>query len=241
MEHPILVEIYNNIYEFINKNKLRPIDDKISDNKKFYETINSRKFINIACISNKIKEEEEEEIKNNIDIFAKYNNKESISVDDIKSKHNITGKLHKIVYILLLHNESEYDSRTANFKILINMIKYPNCNIITISNNPLSTHVKRQITELSNETKKIFNYTYNKFKILVNNHTLCSPHTILTEDEEYDLLNNILKKKKSHLPKIRLSDPQNVWIGGEIGNIIKIDRDSEITGKSTYYRVVINN
>jgi len=241
MEQPILINIYDNIYNFIQKNKLQPIEDKLSNNTKFYEKINNNKYLSIAAISNHFNDDEKKEIEKNIEIFSHYKNTDSISVSDIKKKHNITNDLEKIIYILLLHNESEYDSKTANFKSLINTIKYPNCNIITISKNSLSTHVNKQIVELSTDTKKIFSYTYDKFKFLVFNHVLCSPHTILTKDEEYNLLNKILRKKKNNLPKIKITDPQAIWIGAEIGNVIRIDRDSEITGKSVYYRVVIND
>lgn len=241
MEHPVLINIYNNIYEFIKKNKLQPLEDKIIDNNKFYEIINSNKYIKIIALSNDYTDTEKNMIKENIQIFSLYKNKDSYTINDIKKKHNITDTIQKITVILLLHDESDYDSKTANFKALINTIRYPNSNVITISKDSLSTHVNKQIVELSNETKKIFSYTYDKFKFIVNNHVLCSPHSILNKDEEYNLLNNILKKKKSNLPKIKISDPQIIWIGGEIGNIVKIERDSEVTGKSLYYRVIIND
>jgi len=241
MEQPILINIYNNIYKFIEKNKLQPVDDERHTNTQFFNIINKDKYISINAISNKFNDEERNIIKSNIKSFSSYNNDDTITVQGIKDKFNIENKLEKVVFILLLHNESEYDNKTANFKELLNSIKYPNCNIITISKNSLSTHVNKQIVELSTDTKKIFSYTYDKFKFLVYNHSLCSPHYILSKEDEFNLLNNILMKKKINLPKIKISDPQIVWIGGEIGDVIKIERDSEITGKSIYYRVVIND
>lgn len=221
MEQPILINIYNNIYDFIDKNKLVPLFDKIDEPSKFYNEINTNKYVTIPTISKSHPSEKYEEVKNSLNT-NKYN-------DDVK-----------LTYILLLHYDSEYSSKTPVFKSLINSIKYNNINIIIISKDPLSTHVNKQVVELSNDTKKIFNYTYDRFKIILYNHVLCSPHTLLSKDEEEYLLKNILKKKKSHLPKIKLSDPQVIWIGGNIGDIVRIDRDSEITGKSIYYRVVIN-
>lgn len=240
MEQPIIIDIYNNIFTFMEKNRLQPLNNKINENSKIYDLINNNKYLSIIATSNTYTNEEIDIIKKNIDIFESYSNKD-ITANDIIKKHKIEDNLKKIVYIILLHNESEFDSKTANFKALINSIKYPNCNIITISKNTLSTHVNKQVVELSNQTKKIFSHTYDIFKFLLRNHVLCSPHSILTTEEEDNLLNNILKKKKSNLPKIKISDPQVIWIGGEIGNIIKIERDSEITGKSIYYRVVIND
>lgn len=240
MENPILINIYNNIYNFIEKNKLQPLDTKIENNSDFYNIINQDKYITIKTISNIITKEEKEELNKILKIISSYN-KNIFSIKDIEKKYNINlNNIPKITYILLLHNEGEYESKSINFKNLINSIKYPYTTIITISKEVLSTHVHKQLVELSNEKRKIFNYSYDKFKFIVNNHVLCSPHTILNSEEEEYLLNKILKIKKCNLPKIKLNDPQVIWIGGEIGNIVRIDRDSEITGKSIYYRVIIN-
>ena len=118
------------------------------------------------------------------------------------------------------------------------MIKYPVCDIIIIGNK-LSTHVSKQINLLSNENKMIHSYVYDIFKIEIPKHSLCSPHSILSKEESDNLLNNELKIKKKNLAKIKINDPQIIWIGGKMGDIIKIERNSEITGKSIYYRVVI--
>lgn len=224
MKNTVLINIYNNIFKFIESNRLIPINEKITNDTEFYNKINTDKYISITTVYNNLNEEEFDNIK-----------------DIINSKKNIDTIDVKITYLLLLHIDSEYNSKTPIFKSLINSFKCNNCNIIVISNNPLSTHVNKQIVELSTDTKKIFNYTYDIFKIILYNHILCSPHRILTDEECDELLNKNLKKKKSNLPKIKISDPQVIWIGAKIGDIIRIDRDSEITGKSIYYRVVIND
>ena len=40
------------------------------------------------------------------------------------------------------------------------------------------------------------------------------------------------------LPSISFTDPQNIWIGGELGQVIKIESISEITGKTIRYRLI---
>lgn len=224
MKNTVLINIYNNIFKFIESNRLIPINEKITNDTEFYNKINTDKYISITTVYNNLNEEEFDNIK-----------------DIINSKKNIDTIDVKITYLLLLHIDSEYNSKTPIFKSLINSFKCNNCNIIVISNNPLSTHVNKQIVELSTDTKKIFNYTYDRFKIDIRKHYLCSLHELVPKEEEKYLLNDVLKKKKNNLPKIKLSDPQAIWIGAHIGDIIKIHRDSEITGKSIYYRVVIND
>ena len=71
----------------------------------------------------------------------------------------------------------------------------------------------------------------------VSEHTLVPEHTILDEPEieemlaEYDV-------ERVNLPKIRKSDPA-LPDEAEIGDVIKIVRDSRTTDKAIVYRLVI--
>jgi DNA-directed RNA polymerase subunit H len=71
----------------------------------------------------------------------------------------------------------------------------------------------------------------------VSEHTLVPEHTILDEPEieelmaEYDV-------KRVNLPKIRKSDPA-LPDEAEIGDVIRIVRDSRTTDTAVVYRLVI--
>jgi len=71
----------------------------------------------------------------------------------------------------------------------------------------------------------------------VSQHTLVPEHTVLDEDEldgvlsEYDI-------KRTDLPKITRSDPA-LPEEAEIGDVIKIVRDSRTTDTAVVYRLVV--
>jgi DNA-directed RNA polymerase subunit H len=70
-------------------------------------------------------------------------------------------------------------------------------------------------------------------------HALVPKHTKLSDKEKEELLAkyNIIP---SQLPSILKNDPMIKPLGLEVGDIIKIDRESKTAKKSIYYRAVIN-
>jgi DNA-directed RNA polymerase subunit H (RpoH/RPB5) len=69
-------------------------------------------------------------------------------------------------------------------------------------------------------------------------HVLVPKHEILPK-EEVTLLLKKYRIKPYQLPHVRASDPVIRLIGGKIGDVIKIDRESPTAGKATFYRYVI--
>jgi DNA-directed RNA polymerase subunit H len=69
-------------------------------------------------------------------------------------------------------------------------------------------------------------------------HELVPVHEICPQNE----LKNLLEKynlEKSQLPKILLNDPAVKAIGAKPGQVVKIYRDSAVSGESIAYRLVI--
>ena len=75
-----------------------------------------------------------------------------------------------------------------------------------------------------------------EFNIL--NHELVPEHTILSKEEEKEVLDKF-KIKPENLPKILINDPVVKAIGAKEGNILKIVRKSKTAGTSLYYRIVV--
>ena len=72
----------------------------------------------------------------------------------------------------------------------------------------------------------------------VLSHKFVPKHVILNEKE----IENILKKfkiQKDQLPRILITDPVIKRIGGKVGDVIMIIRDSPTAGVSEFYRIVI--
>lgn len=74
----------------------------------------------------------------------------------------------------------------------------------------------------------------------VNKHLLVPKHSKLSDSEKKKLL------EKYHLdvfslPKIMVNDPAIAKLNAKAGDVIKIERESQTAGTSTYYRVVTEN
>ncbi|MCK5660053.1 MAG: DNA-directed RNA polymerase subunit H [Methanosarcinales archaeon] len=69
-------------------------------------------------------------------------------------------------------------------------------------------------------------------------HVDVPTHTIISVDESETLLNQYGITSED-LPKIKMSDATIKEIGGNVGDIIEIERHSPTAATSKYYRVVV--
>jgi len=256
-----LSSIYNNLYTFFDYRGLIPLEEKLDDDKFIKHIYNNEYFI-INTISKKIIDK----IDNNED---NADNKDNI-IKEIKSNLTnnkyINDKNYKITYIVLFHYSTDINAKTPEFKKIINILsKTPFLyDIILITKNVLSTHVKNFIKTINNKPSaninsknlkclvnhnanlcncfklNIYMYIYDLFTIIIPKHILSNKHEILNSSETSNLLNNILFSKLSSLPKIKIHDPQIIWSSGNIGDVVCITRNNDVSGKSLYYRVITN-
>lgn len=70
-------------------------------------------------------------------------------------------------------------------------------------------------------------------------HELVPEHRILSPEEKEELKEKYGLKTLKELPKIKVSDPAVIAIGGVYKDVIEITRKSPTAGKSKYYRVVV--
>ncbi len=75
-------------------------------------------------------------------------------------------------------------------------------------------------------------------KIKLQDHILVPKHEVLSEEEVKELLET-LGVNREDLPKIKVDDPIAKEIGAKKGDIVRITRDDEFTGKSVVYRLVV--
>ena len=68
-------------------------------------------------------------------------------------------------------------------------------------------------------------------------HSSVPEHEILADNEVEKLLKK-LEIKKHQFPKIKVTDPVSKAIGAEVGNVLKITRQSETAGVFVTYRLV---
>ena len=237
--------IYNNLHTFFEYRNLTPLDDKL-DNDEFIKHIYNNEYFLMHTVCGDIKDEiVKSEIKNNL-TNMKYKNKEAIP--------------YKITYVILFHYATDIHSKSPEFKKIMSMLsKTPFLyNVIVITKNTLSTHVKNYISTINNKRfenissdaecpcqyaycnclkLQIFTYEYERFTFIIPNHILSSKHKIIGYEDEQKLLEQLLINK-SKFPVIKVNDPQIIWSPGIAGNIVEITRNDEITGMSIYYRVI---
>merc|ERR1712071_639459 len=152
-------------------------------------------------------------------------------------KHKcIDTKKGRNVYIYLFIHNSKYIKTTPQFKRLMDKIPEEPLDVIIITKTELSVYIKKALLKYTN--LKIYNYLHKNFAIEISKGPLCSKHIVMTNNDVRDLCSRELIIHPLSLPSISINDPQNIWIGGELGEVIKIISVSEITGKSIRYRIV---
>ena len=83
--------------------------------------------------------------------------------------------------------------------------------------------------------------TYDQLQLNPTEHTLVPQHELVPTEEEAGILqryNCTRKNVAQEFPKILSSDPIARWFGMRPGRLCRITRISEITGRSTYFRLV---
>lgn len=72
----------------------------------------------------------------------------------------------------------------------------------------------------------------------ISKHKLVPKHIILSEKDKEELLTRY-NINLNQLPRILTSDPQVKALDAKVGDVIKVERESETAESSTYYRVVV--
>lgn len=162
--------------------------------------------------------------------------KKTIQIDQYIKHKCVNVSKGRLVFIYLFRGNSKYVKTTPQFKRLMDKTSDEPADIIIISKNELSVYINKALMKYPH--LKVFNYLHKYFAIELANGPLCSPHTVLSNNEVRNLCSRELIIHPLSLPSISISDPQNIWIGGELGQVIKIVSISEITGKAIRYRIV---
>lgn len=156
-------------------------------------------------------------------------------------------KFNKIAVIIFnTHEKIKKDALTefVNYCLTLQKEKDKKINLIMVISKTNQTALQpKSITELNNELRpkkinvEIFGIDDLQFCITESN--LNPVHTLLSPDEIKQLFKDYNITHKNQLPKILHTDPNVKYYGAEVGDVFKISRNSETTGQSFYYRLVI--
>ena len=186
----------------------------------------------------------------NVHIFAeKYRKYEKISeiLDEEKFRKTmqynsyvkiqyVNKKNGKPVLIYLLAKGSKYAEQSQELKKLLSKIKDPS-NVMLISQNKFKVYSMKSINAFNH--LKVKTYLHENFSLIIPNGPLCYNHRIMSASEIDNLLNNVLFCHVINLPKILDDDPQCIWIGAEVGDVVEITASSDISGEYVSYRLVV--
>lgn len=127
---------------------------------------------------------------------------------------------------------SKYADKSADFKKLLNpYLKAGGPNILIVSQNELTTHIVRFITDEPRIEARLFKHFMDEKPI----HMSVPPHSIATE-EEVEAYCKSFYVRREKFPKINSHDIIGIWIGIRPGMTVRIDRTSETAGSAVAYR-----
>lgn len=160
----------------------------------------------------------------------------SMQQDEYIQINCLNPKKTRKVTIYLFDKNSKYVSTTQHMKSLLKKIKSSG-EVILITYAPLKTYLNKAIASFKN--LKISVYRHEIFDLIIPDGPLCYEHTIIPRPEVLELMNHELQCYINNLPKIFVEDPQCIWIGAEVGDVVGIKMLSDISGEVMHYRIVV--
>ena len=89
------------------------------------------------------------------------------------------------------------------------------------------------------DVRKYYSEIFGTENFNVLEHDLVPLHRILLEEEKEELKKKYRLSSFKQLPRMKVSDPSVIAIGGVTGDVIEITRKSSTAGEIKYYRLVI--
>ena len=141
--------------------------------------------------------------------------------------------------LYLFSQDSKYFDNLANFTKILQLALKTYSNIIIIAPVAPTSHFAKKLAALKTIAKNAYieYYTYNIVCFEIPTHTLVPKHTIVRR-EDVDKLEELYKVDLSKVGAIHVQDPIAVWIGALAGDVVKVERFSEVSGKEIGYRIV---
>ena len=113
--------------------------------------------------------------------------------------------------------------------------------VILVSAYPPSSYIAKAIAGMwPDDPRSYFEcLLHQHFNIEIPRGPLCYQHEVMNDDDVKRVLHDHLMAGRSNLPRIGLSDPQIIWIGARVGDVIRITSLSQHAGVEISYRTVV--
>jgi len=110
--------------------------------------------------------------------------------------------------------------------------------LIVVAMAPPSENLAKAIRSIIQEASIRFEFFHiNELQFDITTHRMVSPHRILKDDEKTEFLREKkIRRPEEELPGIDVLDIMARWIGARPGDIVRIDRHSDVGGSVPYWR-----
>ena len=129
-------------------------------------------------------------------------------------------------------------NKSMEFKKLLNTISVKTARLVVVSKNGIGTPVQKFLKKYKKKKMSVKNLKNLHFKVDVRRHILSPVHTLCTPEEVAKIMRSNKIVSLAGFPKVKSSDAQILWIGGEPGQLVKLVRKGT-TGEGVYYRLII--
>lgn len=173
-----------------------------------------------------------------------------LSPDEVVKKINhfeyimISGKRtgdplrpNSLTCVFLIAPGSKYDHKSPDFVKMLKQapVDQTLTEIMVVTAAQLTTHIKKQIVELSKPNYIIDDREYELFEAVIPRHVHVPKHEIVSKEEGEKWCNERYTDM-TYFPKILSTDSISVWLGIRPGMFVKIYRRSETAANAIAYR-----
>ena len=215
-----LFSIYQNIFVFYKYRNLISVDEPLTQ-ADFAKKIQKYKYNLLSAIDSSHADE--------VSSIAKY-------IDNFNEKSS--SRDIQVTHILLIYPGTECESKRANMMKFVNHVRYPDSMVLIITPTKLSNSVIKGLVGLASTKEHKHHtfkaYTYTLLNAILPEHKYVPQYKILSDEEISELNLNA-----DMLPKRFEDDPQMVWIGAKVGQIIRYKYLSETTMYGYNYAVIV--
>lgn len=226
-----LYTIYKNIQSFYSYRNLVSLDETLPQDQ-FIKLIQKDKYMVLSAVDRELVAD-----SNGIDASKLQDMKTLVESYNEKSK----TKDVKITNILLVYPGTESETKRANMTKLINHIRFPKAEVLIITSTKVSSGVSKGLSALTAQKEhrdhEFKAFTYTLLSSVIPEHDLAPKYKILGTEAIAKLEQWFFEPDS--LSKIYENDPQMVWIGAKVDDIVAFTYPSEITIEAIRYCKVI--
>lgn len=227
-----LYAIYKNTQRFYHYRKLVALDEELTQDR-FIVLIQKNKYMLLSAIDRALVSD----ARNNIDQAKLASFKTLV---DSYNEASVTQDV-RLTNILLVYPGTECETKRANMAKLINHVRFPNAEVLIITPIKVSSNVSKSLISLTVQKEhrrhEFRAFTYMLLSSIIPEHVLAPKYINLLKEDIDNLKLWFLEPEM--LPKIYENDPQMVWIGAKVDDVVAFKYPSEITIEAVRYCKVI--